>query len=70
MEVRLREGDGESELLHQITAESDGVEFNLEYEQEAGNAESQIEMRLKLIELIEYIPNGTPGYQNESVSNA
>lgn len=70
VEVKLENGKQESKLKHKILATDSGVEFRVAYEQESGDTESELRLRVRLFELVEYIPDGTPGYQNEGVSNA
>lgn len=67
--IRIRQGDSESEVRHELRAESSGAEFRLEFEQKAGDTENQLRLRLRLFELIEYVPDQTPGYQNETIVN-
>ncbi len=66
--IRLRANGTESELRHEINIGDFGAEFRVEFEQKAGDTENQLRMRFRLFELIEYIPDSTPGYQNETVS--
>lgn len=67
--IRLRSDGFESEVRHEVRAGDFGAEFRVEFQQESGDVENELRMRLRLFQLIEYIPDETPGYQNETVSN-
>jgi hypothetical protein len=67
--IRLRSDGFESEVRHEVRAGDSGAEFRVEFQQESGDVENELRMRLRLFQLIEYIPDETPGYQNETVSN-
>jgi len=68
VKVHLKSADFESEISHELIAAGSGAEFRVEFQQKAGQTENQLRLRLRLFELIEYIPDATPGYQNEPVS--
>ncbi len=66
--IRLRDGDAESELRHQLELGDFGAEFRVEFQQKAGDTQNDLRMRLRLLELIEYVPDSTTGYQNDTAS--
>ncbi len=68
VEVKMKQNGTESELKHKIEATENGVEFRVAYQQESGNTETELRLRVRLFQLVEYIPDSTPGYQNEAVS--
>jgi hypothetical protein len=64
----LKNGENKDKFeLDFDVGESDQAEIELKFETKAGSNETELEYRVKFDEIVEFIDEGAPGYQNESL---
>ncbi len=67
IESQLKTGEVKNEFSIKIKTEEEGLTFKLEYNEDIGNTEFELEFKVKIQEIVEYIDTTADGFYNASL---